>query len=567
MRKKTKLFMLIVAVAFIGGFLVLPNIKDRFGGTRGERDFLTRGVIAEVNGQEISSADYQSEIDRVSREYAERFEATELNDAVADEEILNVIRYSPPQALLEAEEFQTDGEFDYEKYHEFIRDRRSFSFLMDYERRIRENLPLQKLQLLVLSSAKITDWQVRREFLKRNEEVKVEYVLIPPDRTHTVTVSEEEISQYYAAHKEELLEPEKASLSYVFFEVKPSEEDEQLVKERIQEVYNEAISGVDFAELAQYYSEDPRSASEGGDLDWFSQGTMVKEFDDVVFSLKVGQISEPLKTSYGWHVVKLTGHKGNEVRASHILMRISPSMQTIEEVRERVGEFMEDTRSTGFEEAASRHGVQVHGIEEFSLETPYIPGFGISQEIHRFILENRAGDVSYPIARESKYYIVKIIRKIPRKLPDFEAVSAELEKRIRADKQKMYAKEKASEIYSEIIAGQSLTTAAELHELEVKRPEPFTRVSPVLGVSPQSGFLGAAFALNDGEVSAPVETEQGYFILRVVKKFPIDEEEFEGAREELRLELLQREQQQVYLSWMENLRASATIKDHRRKLL
>jgi parvulin-like peptidyl-prolyl isomerase len=502
----------------------------------------------------------------VSRALLEQ-EVRQRKVTVADDEILNVVRYSPPQEFLDAEEFQTDGEFDYDKYHEFIRDPRSFSFLMDYERRIRENLPLQKLQLLVLSSAKITDWQVRREFLRLNEEVQVEYLLIPPDRTHTVTVSDDEISQYYAAHEEDLLEPEKAAVSYVFFDVKPSEEDEQLAKERIQEVYDEAISGVEFAELAQYYSEDPGSASEGGDLGWFPEGTMAKEFDSVVFSLKVGEISEPFKTSHGWHVAKLTGHKRNEVRASHILMRISPSMQTLEEVRERVREFMQDTQTAGFEEAASEHALQVYGIEEFSLETPFIPGFGMSQEIQRFILENAVGKVSYPIVRGSKYYVLKIVRKKPRQLPDLETISAELEKRIRADKQRMHANEKASDIRAEITDGQSLKSAAQRHGLELKRPEPFTRVGRVPGISQENEFFGAAFALHEGEVSAPVETDQGYFILKVLKKFPIDEEEYEEAREDLRLGLFQMEQQQVYLSWIENLRAMATVKDHRRKSL
>lgn len=593
MRKKAKIFIWVAAGSFIA-FILLQwgmNITGRTRRNPGEM-----GIIAEVNGQPISAFEYQNEIERLSTAEAERLGSTDFSEemmekirdrafdalvsrklleqevkrrkiGVTDEEILNVIRYSPPQEVLQSEEFQTDGEFDYEKYNQFIRSRESLPFLMDYERRIRETLPLQKLQLMVLSTAKITDSRVREEWIRRNERIKVEYIFIPPDSSQPVEISEEDVLQYYNEHKDELLEPEKASISYVFFEKKPSEEDELTVKERIEEVYGEALTGADFAELAQYYSEDPGTVSKGGDLGWITKGTMVKEFEDVAFSLKAGEISKPFRTPFGWHIVKVEERRKDKIKARHILLRVKPSAETLENMRNTIREFIKEIKSLGFEEAASKNELQVYSTKEFPLDQEYIPGFGAFKEVHQFILENRPGEVSYPIAKGNRYYVFKIVEKKSKSLPELEKVRSAIEKKIIAEKQKAKAREKVLKLYEEISKGASLRTVAKSNGLKVQKTQPFTRLSNLPGILPQSEFFGAAFSLGEGEISAPVETEQGYFIIKLIKKFPIDEKKFEEERESLKTELIQNEQQKLFMAWMENLKARAKIKDHRRKLL
>ena len=591
-RKKAKLFIWVAAGSFIA-FIGLQWGMNITGRTN--RSPLEMGVIAEVNGEPISSFEYQNEVTRLARMEAETLEETELSEEkledirdrafdalvarklseqevrrrkidVTDEEVLNVIRYSPPREFFEMEDFQTEGEFDFEKYQQFITDRQSLPFLVDYERRIREALPLQKLQLLVISSAKVTPEEVRDEYRRRNEQIEVQYVLLRPDVAEVGEVSDEAIEEYYETHRDELEEPEKALVSYVFFEKKPSEDDEQSVKDRIEEVYEEAVSGASFEELAIYYSEDPGTGPQGGDLDWVSKGSMVKEFEDVVFSLKTGEISKPFMTPFGWHIAKVDGRKGDKVKARHILLRVRPSAETLENMRNEIRLFMEDAHALGFEGAALKHSLESNDTQEFSLNTGYIPGIGSSSELTEFVSDHSAGAVSYPVAKGDRYYILKVVRKTSKRIPPLEGLRDRIRKRVEIEGQKSRAAHTAAQLYEEIVGGSSLQAVAKSHNLTVEKTQPFTKFGTLPKILPQSEFFGAAFALDEGEVSAPVETEQGYFIIEVTKRLAIDEQEFEEVKQTLNAELLQREQQQIYASWIEHLRTVAKIEDYRRRL-
>jgi len=97
----------------------------------------------------------------------------------------------------------------------------------------------------------------------------------------------------------------------------------EAAKKKADEVYGKVTAeGADFAELAKTYSEDPGSAANGGDLGYFAKGTMVAEFEEVAFKLKEGQISKPVKTIYGYHIIKLVDKDGDKIKASHILISV-----------------------------------------------------------------------------------------------------------------------------------------------------------------------------------------------------------------------------------------------------
>lgn len=93
-------------------------------------------------------------------------------------------------------------------------------------------------------------------------------------------------------------------------------------KKKADEVYAKAKAGTDFAQLAKDNSGDPGSAANGGDLGFFGKGKMVPEFEEAAFKLGVGEISEPVRTVYGYHIIKVTEKKGDEIKASHILIKV-----------------------------------------------------------------------------------------------------------------------------------------------------------------------------------------------------------------------------------------------------
>ncbi len=144
----------------------------------------------------------------------------------------------------------------------------------------------------------LTNAVLAREFINRNLEGKV-------------SVSDEEIKKYYEAHKDEFKAEESVKASHILIRV-PEGADEKAWKEakkKAEMIRKKLLKGEDFAKLAKEYSEDPGSKNRGGDLGYFSKGRMIPEFEKAAFSLKKGEISEPVKTSFGYHIIKVEDKK------------------------------------------------------------------------------------------------------------------------------------------------------------------------------------------------------------------------------------------------------------------
>src|SRR5581483_9583010 len=146
---------------------------------------------------------------------------------------------------------------------------------------------------------------------KTPEQAKFEYVVLTPDTIASqVTVDEAEAKQYYQANIKQYGQEEERSASHILIAVKPDAkpEEKEAARKKAEEIAAQAKANpAQFAELAKKYSQDPGSAAQGGDLGSFGRGTMVKGFDDAVFSMKVGDITGPVTTEFGYHIIKLNG--------------------------------------------------------------------------------------------------------------------------------------------------------------------------------------------------------------------------------------------------------------------
>ena len=125
------------------------------------------------------------------------------------------------------------------------------------------------------------------------------------------TVDEKTIEKYYQEHKDRYQEPEAVRARHILIEVPQgaTKEQEAQALKKAEEIRQRALKGEDFAKLAEKYSADPGSRKKGGDLGFFTRGQMVKEFEDVAFSLKPGEISKPVRTAFGYHIIKVEAHR------------------------------------------------------------------------------------------------------------------------------------------------------------------------------------------------------------------------------------------------------------------
>ncbi len=589
MRKLTKHIMWIVVVAFVGTIIFAWGME--FTSKQQRR----AGIIATVNGEDIQLYAFQYYYDQALRQ-AEKEQgdvdeqtAIQIRDEVwnnmineillnqetkkrqieiTDAELYEYLRRYPPKELQEHPGFQTpEGQFDYQKYLQALADPRVP--WAQVEELIRPNLRLAKLQQSIVGLVRATDKEVKQFYRDENEKVKVRYLLVPSYlfQKEDIPVGDEEIQTYYQEHRDEFKAEASANLSYVVFEKKPSSTDEEETKQRLLEIKNEILEGEDFAEVASDYSEDNASAKNGGDLGWFGKGMMVSSFEEAAFSLKPKEMSDPIKTQFGWHLIKVEDKRGEgesqEVKASHILLKISPSEETLALLKEEAEEFVDQVSKSGFSQMVEEQNSPVSETGWF-VQGGYIPGIGTNSQIDEFAFMNKQGKLSDLFEMSKGFYVFQIKEKRPAGISPLEEVKQVIKQKLIKSKAETLAYDKAENIFAQIKEGKSLKKAAEENNATYAEPAELSRNSfiPQIGNPPE--FIGTAFSLTQpNQVSSPAKTNLGTFILQLMSRTTVNDSLFAAVKDSLTYVLIQKKQGQVYQDWFTQVKKEAEIKDYR----
>jgi peptidyl-prolyl cis-trans isomerase D len=592
MREHMAVILFIVLLLFlasmtIGGLVGGANIVDIIFGRN-------PNAVAEVNGKNIPFdrfyRAYQQEIinyrEQTGRE-PEGFQLETLEDQVFegmvqnviltevlrkkgikvyDDEVVFEIFNNPPDILRQNPVFQdSTGAFDINRYHEILRNPEAdWRPVEDY---VRSTLPLRKLQREILSSVRVTEEEIRQEFLRRNAKVKVRYVVFDAQayQSQVGPISDEEVAKYYEQHRNEFSEPEKRRIRYVFIENKPSPSDSAETWQTAEDLLARARQGEDFAELAKAHSEDEGTAEKGGDLGFFGRGTMVKPFEDAAFGARPGEIVGPVQTSYGLHLIKVEARRKEgdkeEVQARHILLKFKPSVQTVEAARSRAEYIATQAKEVGLRQAAQAESLRVDD-SGFFVEGGFIPGIGLNRRISNFVFHNREGAVSEVYETERGFYVVEVAEIQKARVRPLEEVKAQIQAILRQQKSFDLAGEACREAFEKIKRGGSLFDIVS-DPARVREPEPFTMRGPVSGIGTDYSFIGAAFALEPGEISPPVKGTRGWYLVELISRDPFDEEAYQKARPQLYNDLLRQKRMQAYSQWLASLKEAAEVKDYR----
>jgi peptidyl-prolyl cis-trans isomerase D len=602
LRSKTKIFLWIVAVAFI----VSIGAGTIFGRRRASSAAQQKqGLVGVVNGTPIQYRDFaeayrQNVADYAKQSGAEVSEATRdaireqtwnsmvtdilvtseirrLGIDVPDDVVFDVLWSSPPQSVYSAPAFQDEnGQFDFDAYHREIQMHpERWDSVAEY---YRSQLQRQILQREIQSAAMVSDNELWEEFVARNEKVRVAFVGIDPRRIdrEPLMPTEEEARAYFSKHREDYRRPATVVLSFVDIPKVATREDEDDIVMRLQELAQAVRDGEDFAELARVYSEGP-SAAEGGNLGFFGRGAMVKEFEDVAFGLDVGQVSEPFKTSFGYHIVQVTDKRVEDgepqVEARQILIKVRPSEETLVGLEEQLDELSDLTKREGLANAADALGYEMKSTEPFP-DGRNIPAIGSLGPAVKAAFAGKVGDDIGPYATDEAYYMFEIAKKNKSTLPTYDEIAESLQGEhpehpavtaLIMELQGEKAAEIAGEIESAVRAGSTLEDAASEAGYSVVQSQQFSRRDYVPGAGRDNAFIGTSFGLRPGETSGVVKVDQPerYFVIRVEEKTPADESQFTDQESQLRTQLLQREQMQVFSAWLEDVMSEAKIEDYR----
>jgi peptidyl-prolyl cis-trans isomerase SurA len=224
-------------------------------------------------------------------------------------------------------------------------------------------------------------------------------------------VSRREVEQFYQAYKDSL-PTIKASvkLSHVLFNVQPGEVAANAAREKLDGLLKRIRGGEDFAKLAGEFSEDPGSMKRGGELGFIQRGDFVREFEEVAFSLKPGEISEIVQTQFGFHLIQLIDRRGEKINVRHILLRVTTTAEDEERVREEAASVLAEIKSgkVKFEDAAKQYSTDKTTNEKggdlgwFELEQLQVAAF---REVARTL---QPGEISEPLKTEFGFHLVRL---------------------------------------------------------------------------------------------------------------------------------------------------------------
>jgi peptidyl-prolyl cis-trans isomerase D len=594
MRASAKYIWIFILVAFVGGFLIMET-----SGLLGSAPITTNTAVATVNGDDIlASVWYQTAQNleqsatqesgqSVSLDERQRFQDQAYEQLIADallrqeykrrgitvtdDEILQAARFNPPPQLMQAPDLQTDGQFDIAKYQRFLNSpmAKQEGLLFQLEQYYRNEIPKEKLFDQVVSDVYVSDAQLWRKWQDSHDSAQVSFVLFPPEliADSAVRVTDDEVRAYYDAHKKEFDRPGRARVSILIIPRVVSAADSAAVRAQAAQARARILGGEKFEDVARAESADSTSAVQGGALGRGPKGRFVEPFEAAAAKLKPGEISPPVLTQFGYHLIKLDERKGDTLSMRHILYRIQQS-DSAAALTDRRADSLARIAATSTEVGKLDEAARILRIP--IVRTDVIEGNAVTVN-GRFVPSvgpwafqgSAVGETSELFDAEDGYYLARLDSIVPGGILTLDQAKADIRTYLIRQK-KVDALMPQARNFAKVAAGGSLESAAQLMNQKVLKPKPFTRVSGAPELTNLPEAVGAAFSMPLDVVSEPIKAPGGVVVMRVDERKAANKAAFEAQKEMLRAQELQQARQQRVRDFLANLRAVADIDDNRR---
>jgi len=584
--------------------------------------------IAQVNDEVITAVEYQknyrSMVEALQREYRGMWSDNLVKvfdlknralDALINQKLvsqeakkigLDITEKEVQDKIMSNPSFQFRGRFDESRYRSVLQNHHMTP--EDFEALVAREMIQEKVEQLLTTLSPVTDQEVLEQYTFANEKVKISYVEYKPDQfKKKVKVEPAAMEKYFEDHKETYRVPEKIKVVYVVFDpdaykdqMKVSEdqikdyyednmdtfkekkqvkarhilfmlaenaskEEEEKVKQKALSILQQARAGADFAELAKKHTEDPSGKENGGDLGYFSAGQMVKPFEDAAFKLKKEEISDLVRTSFGYHILKVEDVKEAKTKTldearGQIITTLMKTVTT-DMAHEKALSFVDRMPyQTDLMKYAGENKFPAKETEYFS-QKDAIPEIGNNEKLRQTLFSMERDEPSELVDAGGKFYVFQVKDKKPSVLPALDEVKDKVREDYVNFLANQTAKTAAEEYLKKLKEGKDWAALAKESGLEIKTSEFISRQDTIPQIGYSQELQEAAFGLSQKKPYADnvFQNDKGVFVIRWEGEQDIDKNKFEEEKKLYRDMLVRLKNQSLFKEWLDNLKSRARI--------
>jgi peptidyl-prolyl cis-trans isomerase D len=508
------------------------------------------------------------------------YEAKRLGITVSDQERADRIREILPTAF-------NGGTFvGSEAYSQMVQQRFQMT-VPAFEELVRSSMIEEKFHRLLTDGVSVSPAEIQQEFRYENEKVKLDYAAANPETlADKINPDDAEIKAYFDQNKSKFQVPEKRSVRYGLLDLNQLRQNIPVTDDELKAIYQQNIQqyevpdrvhaehillttvgktdaevaeikkqaedilaqarkkGANFEELAKKYSQDPGSKEKGGDLGWLVHGQTVPEFDKAAFGTPKGEISDLVKTQYGFHIIKVLDKENahtkpfdevkESLRAPYLLQKADQESNSI---ADQMSTMIRQTNKTTLDQLAQKFHLTVGETRPLAPTDPVLE-LGNSQDIKDEIIRLRPNELSLPIRTDRGYVVLSLQQVVPAHQGSLDEVRDKIIADLRLTKSQQLAQSKIDDLIKRVKAGEKFDAAAKALGLDPKTSDPLARNSSIPSLGNVKLIL-SAFSMKQGDVGGPVHMGSSWVAYQIVDKTEPNPADFDAQKAKITDTLLQ----------------------------
>jgi peptidyl-prolyl cis-trans isomerase D len=476
-----------------------------------------------------------------------------------------------------------------------------------FEDGVGKEILISKLQALITGSASVSDAAIQREFAKQNTKVKFDYAVLKQDDIkkglHPTTeelkayydshqknyansvpekrkikyamldtgkiqagvqVTRDDLQVYYNQHRDQYRTPEQAKVSHILIKTPLAGPDGKVddkgvaeAQRRAEDLLKQLKAGAKFEDLAKKYSEDPGSAKEGGSLGWIGKGRTVPEFEKAAFSLPKGQISDLVKSSYGFHIIRVDDRQDAHMKTlDEVKDEIEPVLKqqkTQEAAQKQAEDLLQQAKTQGLDAAAAAKGVTAVTSDFFS-RRDLVPGLGPAPQLMDAVFSAAEKSPPEMAATSQGFAVFQLLAVKPQSTPTFEEIHTQVEEQFKNERAGVLLSQKTQELSDRAKTEHDLKKAAKELGATVKTSDFVLPDGQVPDIGSMTGEASVAFGMKPGDISGAINSGSSGVVLSMLEVQAPTDADFAAKRDQIREMLLQGKQQELFGLFVTNLR-------------